>query len=326
MILTLTGLNSKGNRLASFRSLCYITMEVKNMRYVYPDHYDSFQCLADKCRQSCCVGWEIDIDRDSMEYYAAVEGSVGDKLRQCIGKEPEPHFILGEDERCPLLNDRGLCELILELGDASLCDICTEHPRFYNEFSGRCEYGVGMCCEAAAELLLDGTEHLSFICEDDGENEPEAEAAVFELRDKIFDILYADGPFTDRMSSAAKLAGIGLPEADLNSWADFLLSLERLDEKWTEKLEGLRSWDASQVNEELNDIRYERIAAYFLFRYLASASVEKRGAVLCLAFLAAEVICALDLRFGRDSEHLRLFSSEIEYSDENVDRILDYFL
>lgn len=296
------------------------------MRYVYPDHYDSFQCLADKCRHSCCVGWEIDIDRESMEYYAAVEGSVGDKLRHCIEKEPEPHFILGADERCPFLNDRGLCELILKLGEESLCDICREHPRFYNEFSGRCECGVGMCCEAAAELLLNGTEHLSFVHKDNGEDMPEAESAIFALRDEIFDILYSDDPFTDRMSAAAELAGTKLPEADINSWAELLLSLERLDEKWTEKLEGLRSWDAGTIKDELNDIRYERIAAYFLFRYFAAADEEKRGAVLCLAYLVAVMICALDLCFGRDSEHLRLFSSEIEYSDENVARILDYFL
>lgn len=301
-------------------------MEVKNMRYIRPDHYDSFRCLADKCRHSCCIGWEIDIDEDSMEYYASVDGAVGDKLRRYTEKEPEPHFILGHDERCPFLNDRGLCELILELGEVALCDICTEHPRFYNEFSARTEYGVGMCCEAAAELLLSGTEHLSFVCEDDGENEPEEEAEVFALRDRIFDILYSDGPFIDRMSAAAEAAGIKLPETDISSWTEMLLGLERLDETWTEKLAGLRSFDAKGLEEALDDIRYERIAAYFLFRYFASIEAEKRGAVLCFAFLAAAIICALDMRFGRDSEHLRLFSSEIEYSDENVGRILDKFI
>ena len=34
-----------------------------------PDYYNKFHCIADQCKDSCCIGWEIMIDPDSYEKY-----------------------------------------------------------------------------------------------------------------------------------------------------------------------------------------------------------------------------------------------------------------
>ena len=120
-----------------------------------PDYYPHFRCIADACRHSCCVGWEIDIDPDTRAAYAAVGGDIGAKLADEIDDSTDPaHFRLTADERCPFLRNDGLCELILTLGEDSLCQICADHPRFRNFFSGRTELGLGLCCEAAGALIL----------------------------------------------------------------------------------------------------------------------------------------------------------------------------
>lgn len=120
-----------------------------------PDYYRDFHCIADRCRHSCCIGWEIDIDDASLERFRSVEGPLGEKLRANIDLSPTPHFtLLGEAERCPFLNEKNLCELILSLGEDSICDICRDHPRFRNFYSDRTEIGLGLCCEEAARLLL----------------------------------------------------------------------------------------------------------------------------------------------------------------------------
>ena len=124
------------------------------MLHVKPDFYDDFKCIADKCRHSCCLGWEIDIDDESLRRFMAVDGEFGEYMRRNIELEPTPHFVLGGDERCPFLREDGLCKMILTLGEDSICDICREHPRFYNELPGRIEAGLGLCCEEAARLLL----------------------------------------------------------------------------------------------------------------------------------------------------------------------------
>ena len=47
------------------------------MKTVVPHYYKNFKCIADKCRHSCCVGWEIDIDDDTLEKYRNLEGEMG---------------------------------------------------------------------------------------------------------------------------------------------------------------------------------------------------------------------------------------------------------
>ena len=93
------------------------------MKIVYPDYYPDFSCIADRCNHSCCIGWEIDIDQDALTRFQSAEGPMGQRLKENISLEGEPHFILGEDERCPFLNEKGLCDLILYGGEEILCQI-----------------------------------------------------------------------------------------------------------------------------------------------------------------------------------------------------------
>ena len=39
------------------------------MKLRIPDYYDSFQCIAGDCTDSCCIGWELDIDEESYAAY-----------------------------------------------------------------------------------------------------------------------------------------------------------------------------------------------------------------------------------------------------------------
>ena len=55
-----------------------------------PDDYDEFACLGGKCRDSCCVGWELDIDTETADYYRTVPGEFGERLRACIGPDTLP--------------------------------------------------------------------------------------------------------------------------------------------------------------------------------------------------------------------------------------------
>ena len=39
------------------------------MRYLKPDFYDEFSCLAGACPKTCCAGWQIVIDETSLDKY-----------------------------------------------------------------------------------------------------------------------------------------------------------------------------------------------------------------------------------------------------------------
>ena len=38
------------------------------MKFIKPNFYDAFHCTAAACSDTCCAGWEIDVDPDTVEY------------------------------------------------------------------------------------------------------------------------------------------------------------------------------------------------------------------------------------------------------------------
>ena len=147
-----------------------------------PDFYDSFKCIASKCSDTCCVGWEIDVDEASQEAYRNVAGVFGDKLRSNI---EDGHFKLLPHDRCPFLDRENLCEIYRNLGEDALCDICREHPRFVEVYGDIMERGLGLCCEEAARLLLAGEGPLSFVNEECDEPEDDLDDDDREIRDEV---------------------------------------------------------------------------------------------------------------------------------------------
>lgn len=147
-----------------------------------PDFYDKFKCTASHCSDTCCVGWEIDIDKTSQDSYSKVKGPFGDKLRANI---EEGHFKLLPHDRCPFLDKSNLCEIYQNLGEGALCDICREHPRFVEVYGDIMERGLGLCCEEASRLLLEGEGPLQFTNEECDESEDELDEDDIEIRNEV---------------------------------------------------------------------------------------------------------------------------------------------
>ena len=105
------------------------------MKLYAPKYYEKFVCIADRCRHSCCIGWEIDVDRETAEKYKKMTDGYGLEIKKSLSHKGTTHFKLKKDDRCPHLNDHGLCKIILNVGEDCLCEICREHPRslWYNK-------------------------------------------------------------------------------------------------------------------------------------------------------------------------------------------------
>ena len=132
------------------------------MNLYAPKYYKKFVCSADKCKHSCCIGWEIDVDDVTLKKYQTSKHGYGKKIVDSIDFAETPHFRLCEGERCPHLNESGLCNIILSIGEDHLCDICREHPRFYHDTIRGKEVGLGMACEEACRLILASDDYAQF--------------------------------------------------------------------------------------------------------------------------------------------------------------------
>lgn len=133
------------------------------MKYHKPSFFDQFKCIGSACTDTCCAGWEIEVDETTAQGYLAEKGAFGDRLRHEIGSEPGEYFFKLQNNRCPFLNKENLCDIFINLGEDRLCDICREHPRFYNWFGDYTEVGLGLCCEEAERLLFSNSKPLTFV-------------------------------------------------------------------------------------------------------------------------------------------------------------------
>ncbi len=306
------------------------------MNTLVPNYYGEFKCIADKCKNNCCIGWEIDIDADMFEKYKNLKGDMGDRLRNSIDETGEPHFILQKDDRCPFLNEQGLCDIIINLGEDSLCNVCKDHPRFRNFYTDFTELGLGMCCEEAARVILNFKEPFSVVRGDSPFLLTDEEQTVLTCRRQCFDMLQdRDKTFYDVICRLAQDVGLNLNALSLDSLCSVYLSLERLDDGWTDLLSGLTGFDFKmEIFRDCNfRIPFEQLACYFLYRHLPHAI----GCTDCIreikfAVVSCYIIGALcesclkhngSVNVDKMSDFARMYSAEVEYSDENMNEIFD---
>lgn len=73
------------------------------MKLIIPKYAEKFKCIGASCTDSCCVGWEIDLDESILEKYCTVGGEMGKRLSRAISYDGCPHITLS-GERCPFLS------------------------------------------------------------------------------------------------------------------------------------------------------------------------------------------------------------------------------
>lgn len=130
-----------------------------------PEYYEEFSCIASRCKDSCCAGWEIDIDEESYAYYSSREGAFGDRLRESmyVAEDGGYRFKLKGPKRCAMLNDNNLCDLYTALGEEALCEVCTDYPRFSLFYRDVEQKGLSLSCEEAGRILFSKSEPIRFV-------------------------------------------------------------------------------------------------------------------------------------------------------------------
>lgn len=298
---------------------------------IAPSYYPDFCCIADRCQHSCCVGWDVVVDEDTADWYRTVHGDFGKRLCDSLHTDADGDtvFSMKADGRCPFLNEKGLCDIILTLGEGALCQICDDHPRFYHTYSDRTEVGIGMSCEAAAKLMLSVTSTVTLETHEESDTAPTAEeTAFFAVRDRLFAIV-GDRSLSVTEREDSLLAAVGKAPATLSAdtLCDLFLPLERLDDSWTTSLLTLREPPSYAPP---SDIVLEQLLWYFLFRHTSDSLEDGRLAGrVAFAVHSARLLTELARRnadgFDGFCELCRQFSAEIEYSDENPAILFERF-
>lgn len=351
-----------------------------------PNYYDYFECIADKCKDNCCIGWEIDIDNDTYEEYAKIGGTLGDRLKKSIKTVDGVHsFKLDKNERCPFLNSNNLCDIICELGKEKLCHICKHHPRYINNYEGITEIGLGLACEEACRIILN-QQSPTYIIDSDTKQKFILEGSnsktltyLYKARDIIISLLqnrnyniqqrlyatvalceYIHNDWFSDKSDDELIMSLGKLEKeteiifnsidkntdncitdDKNKLVSLIISdytkLEVLDNKWIALINNTLSYIDNNnclldFNFNHSDLIFENILVYFMHRYFIENCLNdciiENAFYMLSEYVLIKSLYAYCQNIGNNytiEDIVHSYSKEIEYSDKNMEDLLEVF-
>ena len=167
-------------------------------------------------------------------------------------------------------------------------------------------------------------------------------AAVYVCRlflrtDDIFDILQNRSKHIfRRIDDMLKYCETEATTKTAAQWAKIYLSLEQLDKNWGVLLCELQKAEENQLSMPKTDeteLAFEQLAVYFAFRHLADGLDDDR---LCERAKFVDLSCKMiywlcTLQYSKAGalsvddivKIARMYSSEIEYNDDNIDALLN---
>lgn len=298
------------------------------MKIVKPIFYKNFKCIAGDCPDSCCQGWEVDADSDSLEYYKTLDNSLEIKKRidSVLSKDEFDNtiFTLAPKKRCPFLNDENLCDMHIAIGGEYTPYTCRTFPRFIYDFGATREIGISFSCPVASDMMYN-TESFDFEAEVNSDlptlNDIDAEKyfLLYKGRAEAYKIAKdKNKSIRERLNDLLDL-GVLLQEklfpydegGDDIAFFDVFKNPELINPEWKEKVE---NFSLKQVSDTQSN---ENILMYFLYKYLMQAVYDDDA----LSKIKMAVLGVLiNTYFGEDSWTVHLWSKETEHSQYNMDR------
>ena len=137
----------------------------------YPRYLKEFKCIGGKCTDSCCIGWDIDIDKITFRQYYKVQDK---EMKRMFQKNVHNNdYYLSPDvdygkvklksgKRCAFLDEENYCIIYSKIGEKYLSNVCTSFPRITNRVDKYYEMSLDVACPEAARILLLKEEGIEF--------------------------------------------------------------------------------------------------------------------------------------------------------------------
>lgn len=143
----------------------------KLTRVISPSYVTGFKCIGGECEDSCCIGWDIDIDKITYRKYFRTKDMQMKKEfikhvyrnDECDSEEVDYGRVhINESKWCPFLDESKLCRIYSNLGEDYLSNVCYSYPRVYNILDGVYELSLYMSCPEAIRKLLENEDPIQF--------------------------------------------------------------------------------------------------------------------------------------------------------------------
>jgi len=143
----------------------------KNIKMRYPTYLKEFSCIGGKCEDSCCIGWDIDIDKVTFRQYYKVKDKEMKRMFQKNIRNNDYYLSpdvdygkvkLKNGKRCAFLDEENYCIIYSKIGEEYLSNVCTCFPRIINKVDVCYEISLDVACPEAARIILLKEEGIGF--------------------------------------------------------------------------------------------------------------------------------------------------------------------
>ena len=145
-----------------------------SLSYKTPHYFRDFQCLADKCEDTCCQHWEIKLDKK--HYLLLKQKMMADaenaKLferyiqinEQPVSGDHDFAFILmDETGHCPMLGKDGFCNVHRLYGVQPLGNTCAFFPRVISRNGDEIEMSGALSCPEVVRRCLSAEGEMKYV-------------------------------------------------------------------------------------------------------------------------------------------------------------------
>ena len=139
---------------------------------VTPKYVSDFSCIGPDCEDSCCIGWNIYIDKQSYKKTVAHRDlkTLAKTAMKKIKRSDDKWAIIRADSdgACPFLDSNRLCKIHSLAGEDTLSDTCKTYPRTSLVKEGDKYQSLYLSCPEAARLILFSPDAFMFERKESG--------------------------------------------------------------------------------------------------------------------------------------------------------------
>ncbi len=122
-----------------------------------PRYLARFTCIAERCEDTCCHGWNVAVDGPTLARWQAALPA--DRVASALTPDRRALRLL-DDGACPMLDRDRLCAVQRTLGAEALADTCALFPRVLQTVGDQREVTATLACpELARRSLLTADGH-----------------------------------------------------------------------------------------------------------------------------------------------------------------------
>lgn len=220
-------------------------------------NYDKFKCTADKCKFTCCEGWDVSVDADTYSKWEKDKCSEilknvkvkksGDSVSYSIAKE--------NHETCPFLDMKGLCEIVKKYGEEYISSICHTFPRVENKFEDRREFSLSCACPEVVEIISGLSGKINIFS--DNRKVTKNNLLELKVRDTLVNIVQQDNFLLEEKLLVCFQMLLNILEDEELSEEGLEEELEKYeDSKYLQEVIGMCKEIDSEINESVEEINY----------------------------------------------------------------------